>query len=220
MSSGRGASGADGRSPTAGRKPAPSQGEGEGGQDALLAARSLSFWVFGVSLAALILLPLRRVRAFGPLAWVLAAYSFLILLGIMVDARLVDRFNTTKRLACAINHAGYADAAIVNYGSFDETLPFYTGKRVYVADYKGELETGAAYPEAKAYFLDAGGLVRLWRSGRPVFVVFKERRLDRLKELGLAGSGHPWCEEGRCLIASQGAASPIPSYSAMGQVGK
>jgi len=174
-----------------------------GAQDAVRSARSLSLWVFGVSLAALILLMFRRVRAFGPLAWVLAAYSFLILLGIMVDARLVDRFNTTKGLATAINNAGYLDAAIVDYGSFDETLPFYTGKRVYLADYKGELEMGSVYPDARAYFLNADGLVRLWRSGRPVFVVFKESRLDRLKELGLAGSGLPLCEEGRCLIANR-----------------
>ena len=43
----------------------------------------------------------------------------------MVDASLVDRFNTTKRLALAINNAGYADAAIVDYGWFMKTLPFY-----------------------------------------------------------------------------------------------
>jgi hypothetical protein len=134
---------------------------------------------------------------------VLAAYSFLILLAIMVDASLVDRFNTTKRLALAINNAGYADAAIVDYGSFDETLPFYTGKRIYVADYKGELEMGSIYPEAKAYFLDTDAFARLYRSGRPVFVVFKENRLDRLRGLGLERSGSPLCKEGRCLISNR-----------------
>jgi 4-amino-4-deoxy-L-arabinose transferase-like glycosyltransferase len=174
-----------------------------GAQDAVRGARGLSLWVFGVSLAALILLGLRRVRAFGPLACVLAAYSFLILLAIMVDASLVDRFNTTKRLALAINNAGYADAAIVDYGSFDETLPFYTGKRIYVADYKGELEMGSIYPEAKAYFLDTDAFARLYRSGRPVFVVFKENRLDRLRGLGLERSGSPLCKEGRCLISNR-----------------
>lgn len=191
-----------------------------GAEGAVRGVRSLSLWVFGVSLSALILLGARRVQAFGPLTCVLAAYSFLILFAIMVDASLVDRFNTTKRLAYAINNAGNGDAAIVDYGSFDETLPFYTGKRIYVADYKGELEMGADYPEGKPYFLDTAGFIRLWRSGRPVFVVFKEWRLDGLKGLGLEGAGPPLCEEGRCLIANQRATSPIPCHCATGPTGK
>ncbi len=186
-----------------------------GAQDALRGTSCLSLWVFGVSLAALILLGLRRVRAFGPLACVLAAYSFLVLFAIMVNAGLVDRFNTTKRLALAINSAGHADAAIVDFGSFDETLPFYTGKRIYVADYRGELAMGSKYPDAKAYFLDTDGFSRLYRSGRPVFVVFKEKRLDRLRGLGLEWSGPPLCEEGRCLIANRAAGGygPRPGVS-------
>ncbi len=165
-------------------------------------AKDLSLWIFAVSTAALILLGFKRVRAFGPLSFVLGAYSFAILFAIMVNTPLVDRFNTTKQLALAINKAGRTDAAIVNYGSFDETLPFYTGRRTYVVDYKGELEMGAGYPDGKAYFLDTDGFLRLYQSNKPVFVVFKERRLDRLKQLGVEGPAPPLCDEGRCLITN------------------
>ena len=184
------------------------------------AVKGLSLWVFGVSTAALISLGLKRVRAFGPLCCVLAAYAFLILLGIMADARLIDKFNTTKELALAINRERCLDAAIVDYGSFDETLPFYAGKRTYVADYRGELEMGARYPDGAAYFLDTQGFLRLFRSDRPVFVVLKENRLDRMRQLGVEGESPPLCVEGRCLIANRQAAPPILTGSIMWATGK
>ena len=57
----------------------------------------------------------------------------------MLHVHVIDRFNTTKELAKAIKEVG-EDEVVVNYRSFDETLPFYLGRRTYLAELTGELE--------------------------------------------------------------------------------
>ena len=86
----------------------------------------------------------------------LGAFSLCVVLGIMLHSHVVDRLNTTKGLAAAIRKAGKEHAIVVNYGSFDETLPFYLGRRTYLAEFTGELEMGSTYPDAKGVLFGSG----------------------------------------------------------------
>jgi len=104
-------------------------------------------------------------------------------------------------LALFIDHHAAPGDIIVDYGSFDETLPFYTRKRVYLASFEGELEMGSHYEDARPFFLDQAAFVRLFRSEKRVFCVVKTTRLGRLKDLGIAGTQIA-TQAGRSLIAN------------------
>ena len=170
--------------------------------------RGLSLGMAGVSLVMLYILARGRPRSPISLIPALAAFSLCVFLAIMLHSGVVDRFNTTKRLAATIREAGEERALVVDYGSFDETLPFYLGKRTYLAEFAGELEMGAAYPDAKAFFLDRDGVVRLFQSDRPVFVVAKAKRLPEMKRLGIADA-EMTCDDERCLIPNRAAAAAL-----------
>jgi hypothetical protein len=125
----------------------------------------------------------------------------------MAHVQVVDRFNTTKQLALEARTFRKDNLSVVNYGSFDETLPFYLGGRTLLVDFKGELEMGSKYPDSKAAFLGQDEFVRLFRSDRPVLVVFKARRSDGLRRLGLGKDAPVLCRAGRCLMANRSAMS-------------
>ena len=174
--------------------------------------RGLSLGLAGVSLVMLYILARWRPRSSVSLTCALAAFSLCVVLAIMLRSGVVDRFNTTKRLAATIREAGEERAMVVNYGSFDETLPFYLGKRTYLAEFTGELEMGAAYPDAKAFFLDRDRVVRLFQSDRPVFVVAKAKRLPEMERLGIADA-ETTCDDERCLIPNRAAAGRPASHA-------
>ncbi len=165
--------------------------------------RGLAFGASSSAFVMLVLFAIGRLRTYGALFYGLGAFSAAVVLGLTLCTPVIDGFNTTKSLARAIVETHTADAAIVNYNTFDETLPFYVGKRIYVADYKGELEIGSQYADARPFFLDTDGLLRLYRSDRPVFVVCKAKRLSQLKQLGVEGAGAMICRDDRCVIANR-----------------
>jgi 4-amino-4-deoxy-L-arabinose transferase-like glycosyltransferase len=170
---------------------------------------SLSLWMLAASLLALAVLTSEGARGHTGLCVLLAAFSLAVCAGLMVHVRLIDRLDTTKELALAVRQVQKGDAAVVNYAAFDETLPFYLGRRVYLADYKGELEMGSKYPDSEGTFLGQEAFLQLFRSERPVLVVFKERRIDRLRGLGIEESP-VLCRAGRCLIANRSASAASP----------
>ncbi len=167
--------------------------------------RGLSLGMSLVSFVMLFMLARTRMRSFGSLFFMLGAFSLSVVIGIMLHSHVVDRVNTTKGLAAAIQKAGKEHAIVVNYGSFDETLPFYLGKRTYLADFTGELEMGSTYPDSKGFFLNRDETARLFRSDSPVFVVVKEKRLAEMKRAGIEDAAMI-CQDGRCLIANRSAA--------------
>jgi 4-amino-4-deoxy-L-arabinose transferase-like glycosyltransferase len=170
---------------------------------------SLALLVAAASLIALAALAVKGARRPCGLSALLAAFSLSVALGIMVHVRVVDRPNTTKELALEARRWANGSAVVVNYAAFDETLPFYLGRRVYLADFKGELEMGSKYPDSEGTFLDKDAFIRLFRSERPVLVVCKERRIDRLRGLGI-GDAPVMCRAGRCLIANRSALAAAP----------
>lgn len=67
---------------------------------------------------------------------------------------------------------------IVNYKDYYHGTVFYTGERVALAEFKGELEFGSQHSKAGNYFLDNGGLADLWKSDKRIIIVVKAKNLE------------------------------------------
>ena len=106
---------------------------------------------------------------------------FVILL-LMLNIKTIDCLNTTKGLAKTINRDIRPGDLLINYGTYDQTLRFYTGKPIIIAAYKGELEMGSKYEDAKNIFIGEQDLLALLKSEKRVFTVLKTKRLMRLQE--------------------------------------
>jgi 4-amino-4-deoxy-L-arabinose transferase-like glycosyltransferase len=167
--------------------------------------RSLSVCFGLISLGMLALLSFKRTRIFSHIFCALCFFSLLVVASLMAYVSVIDGVNTTKMLAREIDRRAKADAIVVNYGSYDETLPFYLGRRTYVAEYTGELAMGANYTDAKPFFLSRDEFTRMVRSEKPVFVVMKAKRLPLLESLDLSRNGIIGREDQRVLIANRSA---------------
>ncbi len=121
----------------------------------------------------------------------------------MMHTHLIDKVNTTKELAQLINRekAG-AQFDVVNYASFDETLPFYTRQKVYIASYKGELEMGSTYPDTQQMFLSNEEFARLFKSDRKVLCVLKATRLGVCATWASRTCRSWLVRAGRCLVSN------------------
>ena len=173
-------------------------------------SRSIRWLIVSVSIAslgALCVISLPRMRTYHNLFYTLCTFSLVVFVITMLHSEVIDGFNTTKRLAEQINGSSAPPAVVVNYGSFDETLPFYLKKRTYIVNHVGELEMGHKYPDAKGYFLDTESFAGLFRSDRPVYVVLKSKRLPRLQVAGAVNGTLLSCQDKRCLIVNPAAAT-------------
>ena len=65
---------------------------------------------------------------------------------------------------------------------------------------------GSKYPDSKGTFLGTDAFLRMFRSDRPVLVVFKESRINRLRRLGI-DEVPVMCHADRCLIANLAASA-------------
>jgi hypothetical protein len=167
--------------------------------------RGLVMMMGSTSLAILVLLLFRKMRSFRTLFLMLFAFSFLSILGLMLHAPVIDRFTTAKHLAKEVLRRSAGEAAVISYGSFNETLPFYLTRRIYLCGSPGELEMGFAYPDAKGYFLDNEGFLKLWEEEKPVFVVTKEKRALALDRLGIDKTHIVARQDDRVLYANDAA---------------
>jgi len=104
----------------------------------------------------------------------LLAQSALIGVFILRLLIIIEPYHSSKRLAQIFDHRSGGNGKIVHEGSLEYSagLPFYIGREIYVLNgQRGDLDFGSRYPETRHLFLDYTGFVRLWRSGRPIFLV-------------------------------------------------
>ena len=130
----------------------------------------------------------------------LGLFSLVIVTVLTLHTETIDAFNSTKHLSAIINGYGAEAEYVVNYGSFEESVPFYTHRRVYMAAYSGELQMGSEYPDAKAFFLSEDAFARLMQSKAKVFVILKAKRVQKLQDLGLTNVRTLACQGEKCLI--------------------
>jgi len=154
--------------------------------DAMYVFQSLKVTVICVSiLSAIIVFALffRRFITYASFFLILSSFSFLFVGLLMVlNMETIDSLNSTKRLSGTINRNIHEGDLLINYGTYDQTLPFYTGRNVIIASYKGELEMGSKYDDAKNIFISEDDFIKLFKSEKRVLSVLKTKRLKTLME--------------------------------------
>lgn len=162
--------------------------------------RNFSIAVSLSSFVLFCLLSIRRFNRFSILFYLFTFFSLFLVSAIISSTPVLDRMNTTKELAMVINQKRTGQDPIVNYAAYDQTLPFYTRSRVIVASYKGELEMGSRYEDAKDIFYNDDRLIKLLNSPKNVFTVLKKKRLAVLEDKISRPMTVLKCVNERCLV--------------------
>ena len=85
---------------------------------------------------------------------------------------------SAKTLALKINELATADDIVVSFG-YDQTIPFYTKRRLVVIDDMGELKFGSMQGDQSAWFLDNGRFETLWKGDKRVFLRLSAGDLEK-----------------------------------------
>ncbi|HOV89391.1 MAG TPA: glycosyltransferase family 39 protein [Syntrophorhabdaceae bacterium] len=141
-------------------------------------------------------------KNFRKVLFLLSGFSFLFVCGLMFHIHTLDKLNTTKNIAMVINKQKSPGDMIINYGSLDQTLMFYTKQRIIIASYTGELDMGAKYDDARGYFISEEEFLRIARSDIKAFFVVKEKKLIYLKDRLFKGLRLIACMDDRCLFTN------------------
>ena len=153
-------------------------------EEAPVIMKDLRGFSIAVSLSSFVLfclLIVRRFNTFPVIFYLFTSFSLVLVLAIIANIPVIDRMNTTKELSAIINQKKTGQDLIVNYAAYDQTLPFYTRSKVLIASYKGELEMGSQYEDAKDIFINDNDLSALLNSEKGVFTVLKKKRLAVLQ---------------------------------------
>ncbi len=146
--------------------------------DALVAAVALTV----TSLAALAIARLGRkpAAAIGALA-----LGVLTALGLMMKARAdAQPLGSYRDLARAINPYLASGCELASYRHFVQALPFYTGHREALVDYRGELAPFGRAPDARASFIATDGdLVQLWRGRGCAVLIVNRSDLEHVRAM-------------------------------------
>ena len=132
----------------------------------------------------------------------LTLFSFVVMMGLLFHLPVVDRLNTAKDIALMINEQKTKADYIINYSGYDQTIPFYIKQGVIVASYRGELEMGSKYEDAKNIFISEEGFFKLLSSDKKVLFITKQKRLAKLQETFPERIRLQGCQNDRCLGAN------------------
>ncbi|WP_281185294.1 glycosyltransferase family 39 protein [Trichlorobacter lovleyi] len=72
------------------------------------------------------------------------------------------------------------DGVLASFG-YEQSLPFYTGRRVVVVGSKGELEFGSKRGDQSDWFIDEERFVKLWQGERQIIALLKQDELKRIE---------------------------------------
>ena len=175
------------------------------GDDTVSIMKDLLVFSLWVSFSSFIMVFFLIFKRFTTHAWtfaLLSSFSLAIMLGILFNLPVVNKLNTTKDLAMMLNeHKNQADY-IINYSSYDQTIPFYIKRGITVASYKGELEMGSKYEDTKGIFISEEEFIKLLPSDKKVLFITKQKRLKRLQEMFPERIRIQGCQNDRCLVAN------------------
>jgi 4-amino-4-deoxy-L-arabinose transferase-like glycosyltransferase len=175
------------------------------GDNTVSIMKDLQVFSLWVSLSSFIIVFFFIFKRFTTHIWtfiLLSSFSLAIMLGILFNLTVVDKLNTAKTLAMMINgHKSQADY-IINYSSYDQTIPFYIKQGITVASYTGELEMGSKYEDAKKIFITEEEFLKLLPSDTTVLFVTKQKRLKRLQDMFPKRIRIQGCQNDRCLVTN------------------
>jgi 4-amino-4-deoxy-L-arabinose transferase-like glycosyltransferase len=111
--------------------------------------------------------------------------GLLAALGISLTARIdAQPLGSYRQLAREIAPYLGPDCRLASYRHFVQSLPFYTGHRETLVDYRGELAPFARSPEAHGGFIATDAeLARVWHGAECVVLVINRRDLERAQAI-------------------------------------
>jgi hypothetical protein len=163
---------------------------------------AFSLWISLSSFAMVFFLFFKRFATHVCTAVLCSSFSLAVMLGILFNLNAIDKLKTAKDLAMMIDIRKAQADYIVNYSSYDQTIPFYIKKGVTVASYAGELEMGSKYEDAKSIFIGEEEFLKLLSSDKKVLFVTKQRRLKRFQDMFPGRIRIQGCRNDRCLAAN------------------
>ena len=86
---------------------------------------------------------------------------------------------SSKELALLAGKCAFHDSRLASFG-YEQSLPYYTGKRVMVVGDRGELEFGSRQGNQAAWFIDESAFRKLWQEKRQLIVLIKGADYDRI----------------------------------------
>lgn len=86
---------------------------------------------------------------------------------------------TSRELSLQAGKIASDKGILVSFG-YDQSLPFYTGKRTIVVGSRGELDFGSRQGDQSLWFIDEAAFIKLWQEKRPVVVLLKKDEYQRL----------------------------------------
>jgi hypothetical protein len=101
-------------------------------------------------------------------------------IGLQVFMDGIELKKSSKELALmgqqqVTSHGG----CLVSFG-YEQSLPFYTGKRVVVVGDRGELDFGSKQGNQTGWFVEENDFMRLWQREQPVVVLIKKTDYERI----------------------------------------
>ena len=164
--------------------------------------RGFSITLSLISALVLCLFLLPRFRRLSYMFYTLGGFSLALMLLVILNFTVIDKLNTTKRLAAIVRERNVRAEYFVNYGSLEQTFPFYTQQRIILASYTGELEMGSQYPDAQGFFITREEFFRLWGSDADILCLTKMKRVSHVVSIASGKARVLGCQSGRCLISN------------------
>lgn len=86
---------------------------------------------------------------------------------------------SSRELGLLARELATQDSILVSFG-YEQSLPFYTRRRVVVVGGKGELEFGSKRGDQTAWFIDEDGFAKLWQGERQVITLLKTGEYEHI----------------------------------------
>lgn len=168
----------------------------------------------------------------GAITWLIRKRDILILfIGLCLGSFFLEtvglqvfldgiEFNKSSRvLALLAKQIASPDGSLTSYG-YDQSLPFYTGRRVVVVGGMGELEFGSKQGDQAAWFIDETGFLKLWQGKQQVIMLLRKKDYERISPRLVPKAtilGHKGKKMLICNGAGVGSVAPAGREAEIGQ---
>jgi 4-amino-4-deoxy-L-arabinose transferase-like glycosyltransferase len=138
------------------------------------------------------------------------ALGAVVALGVMGKARMdAEPLGSYRELAHAIVPYLAPGCRLASYHHFVQSLPFYTGYREALVDYRGELAPFGLGPDARESFIATdAGLAQLWHGPGCAVLVVNQNDLPHVRALLGSGATIIGCEGKKLALSNRAIAEP------------
>lgn len=123
----------------------------------------------------------KKISSKRVLTW-LAIIGIVFTLSFKTGFSLYDKTNSSRQLSDIIKPYLTEDDLIVQYGDYNQAIPFYLERRNILVNYLGELEFGAKRETDPSWFIGDQQFLDLWKGDKRIFAVIPAKLWPQLRE--------------------------------------